>query len=296
MPKRAPVNWDDLRFVAALSRAGSLAKTAQALGVDHTTVGRRVEAAERDLGLRLFTRTSAGYVLTQEGELLIAPLRQVEDAVSSLERGVNAQRGVLEGTVRVTSPETLGISYLSPRLARFGRQYPSLCVEVVPAGAVLDLSRSEAELALRFFRTRHDALVVRNVGEIGYGLYASASYLAKRPIKNPAELSAHALLLPASGVELKWLRQLLPDVKPAFISDVSLALAEAAKADAGVTVLPRYLGDSMPELVHIPMPRPPAETLWLTVHRDLRKTPRVRVLLDFLVAATRADKALLRGT
>src|SRR6185436_8364499 len=137
------MNWDDLRFVAALSRAGSLVKTAAALGVDHTTVGRRIEAVERAIGLRLFTRTASGYLLTREGEQLIAPLRQVEEAVLSLERGVHAQRDALEGTVRVTSPETFGIAYLASRLARFGSQYPALCVELVPAGAVLDLGRSE---------------------------------------------------------------------------------------------------------------------------------------------------------
>jgi DNA-binding transcriptional LysR family regulator len=289
------MNWDDLRFVAALSRAGSLAKTAAALGVDHTTVGRRIEAAERALGLRLFTRAASGYVLTREGEQLIAPLRQVEDAVLALERGVHAQRGALEGKVRVTSPETFGIAYLASRLARFGRQYPALCVELLPAGAVLDLGRSEAELAVRFFRTRHDGLVVRRIGEVGYGLYASAAYLARHPLKGPGELPAHPLLLPTSGVELAWLRQLAPDARPAFVSEVSLVLVEAARADAGVAALPRFLGDTTPGLTHLPMPREPTEPLWLTVHRDLRQTPRVRVLFDFLVGASRADRGLLLG-
>lgn len=289
------MNWDDLRFVAALARGGSLSKTAAALGVDHTTVGRRVEAAERGLGLKLFTRTAAGYVLTREGAQLIAPLRQVEDAVLTLERGVHAQRGALEGTVRVTSPESFGVAYLAARLARFGRQYPALGIELVPAGAVLDLSRSEAELAVRFVRTRHESLVARRIGEVGYGLYASAAYLARHPLKGAGELRAHPLLLPASGVELAWVRQLAPDSRPAFVSDVSLVLAEAAGADAGVAALPRYLGDGAAGLVHLPMPRAPSETLWLTVHRDLRQTPRVRVLFDFLVAAVRTDRELLAG-
>lgn len=289
------MNWDDLRFVAALARGGTLVKTAAALGVDHTTVGRRVEAAERALGLRLFTRTASGYVLTREGERLIAPLRQVEDAVLSLERGVHAHRGVLEGTVRVTSPETFGIAYLASRLSRFGRQYPALCVELLPAGAVLDLSRSEAELAVRTVRTKHESLVVRKIGEVGHGLYASAAYLARHPLRSPGELPAHALLLPSSGVELAWLRQLAPSARPAFVSEVSLALAEAARADAGVAVLPRYLGDTTEGLTHVPMPREPTETLWLTVHRDLRQTPRVRVVLDFLVGAIQADRGLLLG-
>lgn len=291
----APMNWDDLRFVAALSRAGSLAKTATVLGVDHTTVGRRVDAAERALGLRIFARTPAGYILTHDGERLLAPLRHVEDAVLSLERGIHAQRDALQGTVRVTSPETFGSAYLAARLARFGRQYPALCIELVPAGAVLDLSRSEAELAVRCFRTRHAALAVRRVGEFRYGLYASAAYLARRPLKGPSELSAHPLLLPSSGIELTWLRQLVPDARPAFVSEVSLVLAHAASADAGVAVLPRYLGASTAGLVHLPMPHEPTEPLWLTVHRDLRKTPRVRVLFDFLAAAIRADRDLLLG-
>src|SRR5262245_18602365 len=104
------MNWDDLRFVAAVAKLGSLAKAAHALGVDHTTVGRRVVATERALGLNLFTRTQAGYVLTHEGERLVAPLRHVEEAVLSLERSV--QHRSLEGTVRVTSPETFGVAYL----------------------------------------------------------------------------------------------------------------------------------------------------------------------------------------
>lgn len=290
------LNWDDLRHVAALARAGSLLRTGAALGVDHTTVGRRVEAAERALGLRLFTRTAAGYVLTREGEQLIAPLRHVEDAVLTLERSVHAQRGALEGAVRVTSPETFGIAYLAARLARFGRQYPALSVELLPAGAVLDLGRSEAELAVRTFRTRHDALVVRKIGQLSYGLYASATYLARRTIKTPADLPAHPLLLPATGVEPAWLQQLAPGVRPAFVSEVSLALAEAARADAGVAALPRFLGDQTPGLLHIPMPRPPVEPLWLTVHRDLRQTPRVRVLFDFLAATVHTDRDLLAGT
>jgi DNA-binding transcriptional LysR family regulator len=226
---------------------------------------------------------------------LLAPLRQVEDAVLALERGVHAQRGALEGTVRVTSPETFGIAYLAPRLARFGRQYPALCVELLPAGAVLNLHRREAELAVRFVRTPHESLRIRRVGEVRHGFYASAAYLARHPVRGPGELHEHPLLLPASGVELAWLQHLSPCARPAFVSDVSLALAEAAQADAGLAVLPRFLGDRTPGLTHVPMPREPGQPLWLTVHRDLRQTPRVRVLVDFLVDTLRADRDLLLG-
>jgi DNA-binding transcriptional LysR family regulator len=289
------MNWDDLRFVAALARAGTLAKTATALSVDHTTVGRRIDSAERALGLRLFTRSATGYLLTRDGEQLIAPLRQVEEAVLALERNTKPQSNTLTGTVRVTSPETFGIAYLATRLASFGRQHPSLCIELLPSGAMLDLNRSEAELAVRFVRTKHDSLIVRRLGLVTYGLYASAAYLARHPFSEARQIGQHRLLLPASGIELAWLRQFAPDTKPAIISDLSIVLAEAACADAGLAVLPRYLGDSLPGLTYIRIPDEPSEPLWLAVHRDLRKTPRVRALLDFLVATVRADRHLLAG-
>jgi len=290
------MNWDDLRFVAALARAGTLAKAATALGVEHTTVGRRIDSAERALGLRLFTRSMTGYMLTRDGEQLIAPLRQVESAVLALERSTKPQGSTLVGTVRVTAPETFGIAYLASRLARFGSQHPTLCVELHPAGAVLDLNRSEAELAVRFVRTKHESLIVRRLCLVTYGMYASPTYLARHPLSEPGQLSRHRLLLPASGVELAWVRQLDPDSKPVMVSDVSMVLAEAAGADAGIAALPRYLGDTLPGLTRLRIPSEPSETLWLAVHRDLRQTPRVRRLLDFLVQTVRADQPLLAGS
>ena len=110
------MNWDDLRFVLALSKAGSLARAAKELKVDHTTVGRRIEAVEADLGLRLFTRTTTGYVLTAEAERLLPDIEQVEEAVHTLERVVYAQHDSIEGIVRITSGETFGACYLAPRL------------------------------------------------------------------------------------------------------------------------------------------------------------------------------------
>lgn len=290
------MNWDDLRYVVALSQAGSLAKAARALGVDHTTVGRRVEAAERSLGVRLFTRTPSGYLPTADAERLLGPMKQVEEAVLAVERGATAQRDTLEGVVRVTSPETFGVSWLAPVLARFGLEHPGLEVHLVPAGEVLDLGRRQAELAVRFFRSKQASLAVRRAGEVAYGLYASREYLARRPLRSPAELHQHRLLSGVAGdVEAAWLKRLNPAARPAFTSTLSLALLEAAKAAGGVAVLPRYLGEGQPSLQHVPMPEAPTETLWLTVHRDLRQTPRIRALLDHLVKAVADDAPRLNG-
>src|SRR5262245_2254938 len=110
------MNWDDLRFVSSVARHGSLLRASEELRVEHTTVGRRVDAAERSLGAKLFTRGTSGLLLTRDGERLLEPLKQVEDAVSALERRASAHQGELTGTVRITAPETFGVTWLAPRL------------------------------------------------------------------------------------------------------------------------------------------------------------------------------------
>ena len=285
--KHTGLQWDDLRFVLALIEAGSLARAAKTLRVDHTTVGRRVEAAESALGVRLFTRTRAGYVPTPEAKRLSAPMRTVEGAVDSLERVARAGRGGLQGTVRVTSPETLGVAFLAPCLAAFGRKHPGLVIELEPAGAVLDLGRQEAEIAVRPFKSKGENLIVKRVASIGYGLYASHGYLAQQPAFGLETLSDFSFLGPPGAKELEtlWLKKLCPNARLGFVSTLSIALREAARADAGIAILPRYLGDADPSLRYLPMPNEPSESLWLTVHKDLRASPRVRAVLDFLAQA-----------
>lgn len=299
MQESSPLSWDDLRFVLALAEAGSLAKAARRLGVDHTTVGRRITAAETALGARLFTHAPTGYTLTPDGERLLGPIRSVEDAVLAVERAAASGLGGLDGPVRITSPETFGVAYLAPRLAAFGRSHPGLTLELAPSGEVLDLGRREADVAVRFFRSRPQSLVVRRVAEVGYGLYASPDYLAAHPVDGPDDLANHRLLAPPTSptaTDARWLAGLSRGARPAFVSDLTLALIGAAHAHAGVAVLPRYLGDPDPGLTHLPMPDAPVDVVWLTVHQDLKDTPRVRVVLDFLAAAMKDDRALLRGS
>ncbi len=292
------MNWDDLRFVLATVDCGSLLGAAKRLGVDHTTVGRRIDAAEEALGVRLLTRTRRGVVLTAEGTRLLSSLRQVEASVLAVKRDAHAQQEGLTGKVRVTSPETLGAHYLAARLARFQSQHPGLVVELDPCGTVVDLVRHEAEVALRTFRSEHEGLVVREAATITYGVYGSPGYLARRPVVRPVDLREHAVLsIPTSSTELeqRWLARLAPGVAPVFVSPVSSVLKEAALAGAGLAILPCYLADGDDRLRWVPLPDPPSETVWLTVHRDLRRVPRVRAVLDFLADTMRSDAALFRG-
>lgn len=290
------MNWDDLRFVVTVARQGSLVSAARELDVEHTTVGRRVDAAERALNAKLFARSTGGLVLTAEGEHLLESLQRVEDAVSALERRASAERSELHGTVRVTAPETFGATWLAPRLASFSREHPGLHIDLDPSGQVLDLGRRQAEIAVRFFRAKQKALVVRRIADVAHGLYAARSYLSRYPLRTARELKAHPLLsAPPASIEAKWLAKLSGGARPVFTSTLTVALVSAAKTGAGIAVLPRYLGDAEPELKHLPMPDEPSEPLWLTVHRDLRSTPRVRAVLDYLIDAFERDRAALRG-
>lgn len=290
------MNWDDLRFLLAVSEAGSLAQAAKRLEVDHTTVGRRVEAIERTLGLKLFTRTTSGYVRTLDAERLLEPLKRVESAMHDFER-LATSTDALEGPVRVTSPETFGASYLAPRLAQFSHEHPQVRIDLVPSGTVLDLGRREAQLAVRPFRSKQDHLVVQRVGSVSYGLYATHAYVKRRPLRSPDELHHHALFSSVSedDLEARWLKKLDPRARPTFASTLSLALLAAVKTGSGLAVLPCYLGDADPTLTQVRLREPPREDIWLTVHRDLQKTPRVRVLLDFLARTIRGDRLVLEG-
>jgi DNA-binding transcriptional LysR family regulator len=292
------MNWDDLRFVLALCKVGSLARAAKELEVDHTTVGRRIEAIEADLGVRLFTRATTGYVPTAEAERLLPNIQHVEQAVLAIERGAHAQHESLEGSVRITSGETFGICYLAPRLAAFTREHPGLTVELVTGSAILDLGRREADVAVRFFRSRHENLVVRRVAEMAHALYASEEYLGRRPLKKAGDLRDHPILTASPGpgvVEAAWVEKITAGARPAFVSNMTLALVEAARRGAGIAVLPRYLGDRDATLRRVPMPDEPKEGIWITVHRDLKQTRRVRVVLDFLSECLKKDRALLLG-
>jgi len=297
------MDWDDLRYVLAVARAGSLARASKALSVDHTTVGRRVEVAEKALGVRLFARTPGGYIPTADAERLLGEMRAVEDAVITLERSAQARQSGLDGVVRVTAPETFGCAYLAPRLAMLRHEHPRLSVELSSTGAVLDLARREAEVAVRMFRTAHDGLAVRRVGAVRYGLYASREYLQRRPVRGVADLRDHPLLsseAPGRGkkpsaVDARWLARLSHGARPALVCDVSLALYEACRAGAGLAVLPRYLGDRDAGLTHVPMPDPPAEPIWITVHKDMRDVPLVRTVLDHLARCITRDAELLQG-
>jgi DNA-binding transcriptional LysR family regulator len=293
------MNWDDLRYVLALAEAGSLARAARELKVDHTTVGRRIEAIEAELGLKLFTRAASGYTLMTEAQDLLSEIRQVEVSVLAVERAAQGRDRALRGKVRVTASEAFGSRYVAPRLAAFTRKHPEISIDFKSAAHALDLSRREADIAIRFFRSRHAYLVVKRVAEFGYALYASDEYLGRRGMpRKTEELRKHDFILfdlpypePHEGT---WLDDQAKGARVAMTTNSTAVALGAVTGGAGIALLPRFIGDWEPILRRIPMPNEPTLAVWLTIHKDLQHAAPVRSVLDFLSETFRADAHYLR--
>ena len=201
--------------------------------------------------------------------------------------------------MRITSAETFAARWLAPRLATFGRQHPGLSIELATGPNIFDLGRREADVAVRTFRSKHEDLVVVRAAEMAFSLYATEAYLARcRTPTGLDDLRAHELLSvdpKPQAVEAVWIHRVARGARFVFSSNLTMAVLNAALTGAGIAVLPCYIGDAEPTLRRLPMPDEPREGIWITVHRDLKHTRRVRALLDFLSARLKKDRGLLLG-
>jgi DNA-binding transcriptional LysR family regulator len=289
--------WTDLQHVLAVAEHGSLAAAARALGVNHTTVLRRVGAFEKSLGVKLFARSPGGYALTAAGEEIAASARAMQDTVHAIERRVAGRDLRLTGTVRVTTTDTLSVALLPAALTGFAAAHPGIQLEVTTTTAMANLTKRDADVAVRATSNPPENLVGRRVGPIAVAPYATPAYLARTPARRPLE--QHAWLVPddslASTSIARWFARTVA-VTPVLRADTLTALAYAAASGLGVAALPCYLGDTDPRLRRVRGPIAETATeLWVLTHEDLRSTARVRALTDHLVQALGAHRDLLEG-
>lgn len=292
------LDWNDLRFVLAVADEGSLARAARALGVNHTTVLRRIATFEDQLGVRLFERLASGYVATSAGEELAAGARGMRDRVHELERRLVGQDLRLTGSVRVTTTDTLAQAVIPPILADIALGHPGVRLELTTTTAMVSLTKRDADLAVRPTRKPPPNLVGRRVSPVAFALYAAPSYLARVPAKR--DLARHTWLAPddslATTTIARWMARAVPGDQIALRADTLTALAYAAAAGIGVVALPCYLGDSLAQLRRVRGVIPEmASELWVLTHEDLRGTARIRVVNDALVTALVALQPLFAG-
>ena len=275
------LDWDDLRPILAVARGGTLAAAAKGLRIDATTVGRRIQAAETALGVRLFDRIDGRYTATAAGELAIRHGEAIEREVLALEGQVAGQDQSLEGSVRVTSVAMLVNHLLTPCLPTLLAEHPKLRLELTGSNVNLSLTRREADLALRLGRPSDGSDRLRKVGVLDYSVYA-----ARAPSEAAGSLPWLSYDEQLSHVpEAVWLRkQLAAGEAPLVCANQAEALRHLAARGLGRAVLPRLLGEGQEDLRCLSGPEPVVRRdIWLVIHPELRKTARVSAVVDWIL-------------
>lgn len=279
------MEWSDLRIFLAIARAGTLGGGARRLALTQPTMGRRLGALESALGHRLFQRTPAGFVLTDEGSLLLAHAERIEEEALAIERKLAGQAQQLEGALRITSSDWFGTHVLAPVLAEYARLHPGVTLELLTDARFLSLSRREADVAFRIRPFDEGDVVSRKLMHVRYAAYQRKGL----PIPVAGDGTGSALLaLESSFAGLpddSWLPATLPRARIAFRSNSRDVQARLCAQGTGIAVLPVPLGDATPGLTRLDLgTEPPGRDTWIGYHRDLRGLSRLRALLDLVVA------------
>lgn len=270
------MDWSDLRHVLAVARAGTLAAAARRLGVNQTTVARRLRAAERALGAPLFERRAGALAATAAGESAIARAARIEQEVEALAAGSRRETAGATGLVRVTTVPVLANRLLIPALPKLFAAHPGLRLELVAEPRNLNLTRREADIALRLARPDSGAALTRRIGRLDYAVYAPRRRGGERlPWITYEEGLRH---LP----QARWVAAAGGEEAPLFVNDAEAMLA-ALQAGLGKALLPCFVGDGEPRLRRLPGPKAVlSRPLWLLVHRDLRAQLRIAAAIAWL--------------
>jgi DNA-binding transcriptional LysR family regulator len=288
------IDWDDLRFFLAVVRQGNLSAAAGELHVAQSTVGRRLASLETSLGVRLLHRTPNGYAPTLAGQEVRAHAERLEAEMLTLERNVGGRDTRLAGLVRVTCAETVASHILGPSFASLHVQHPDILIELIPNPRQLSLSMREADISVRLARPDQHDLIVRRIGTLTFGLYASPGYLAKHgPLNLGDGCFGHHMITQSEDIQdatrTAWLADLAPRARVALHTSSHEAAVSAAAQDGGLACLARFRADQEAGLHRVQLPCPvPSAAIWLVVHRDNRNMPRIRVALTHITECFRA--------
>ena len=295
----AALAWDDLRLIGAVAEAGTLPAAALRLGLAHSTVFRRLRTIEAAVGCPLFERHGAALVATGAGEDLAQLARRVGEDVGAVTRRLAGQAPLPHGEVRVATNDSLLMHLLLPLFASFRAACPSVRLEIVVGNPAANLSRRDADVAIRAADKPPETLVGRKAARIAWALYGRRDAFAGAVPDEAALLARDWLSLGEGLGQMKvarWLESRVPPERIGLRVDSVLALAGAVEAGLGLAHLPCFVGDARPALRRLAEPEPEfAADLWLLTHPDLRGAARVRVLLDHLAAGIAAERARIEG-
>lgn len=288
------MDWDDLRYVLAVARSGSALRAAKDLGVNQTTVLRKLDALEAMVGACLFERRKSGQVPTKAGRLVVAAAERMEEEARVLKNALAAQRRTLAGSVRLTTSEGLAGRLVSPCMRAFHALYPGVLVELITSDERLDVARGEADVALRASsRPEGAGIVARRMPDIDWTIYCSRAYAAEHGVPGCRDaIRGHDIVgLEGRMAELPgwlWLKASAPDAVVRFRSTSFMSAVSNLRAGLGLGALPTIIGDAEPDLLRCFAPPPELRAeLWLIVREELKAEHHVRALTEFMAGFIR---------
>lgn len=286
-------HWDDYRLILAVHRTGSVRGAAKALGVNHATVSRRLAQLPNRNGMQPFERVTGGYQATEAGKLMVAAAEQIETILLTTERQRRASVTELAGPIRLSLPTMIAQTLLLDAIAEFSRQYPYIQLQIDTSLGFADLDRSEADVVVRGSAEPGDHLVGQRLFP-----YAVCGYCAPDYLKQTAPADRRWLRYTGGHRFTDWIaRSPYPEAPIAMQVDDLIVLQRAAAAGHGMIRTACYMADTDPALMRIPGTEPEAaRDLWVLTHPDLKRRPRIRHLMQFLIAKLRQQQPLITGT
>ena len=287
------MNWDDLRLFLAVARTGSISGAARQLGVQHSTVSRRIRQFETKLGSRLLERKTGRYELTQAGE-------NVKEASARIEREVLGVDGALlgkdtqqVGPLKVAALNNMASSVLMPMFASFNRNRPQVELHIIVSNIDASLSQREADVAIRLTNTPIDTLIGKRMVTVASCIYGSRTYLEQLREQGG---EPKWIGVDCCGFHKTWTKQLSSGQSYNFYSDDTLLTHSAIREGMGVSILPCFMGDTDPLLERYGDPDPAYNLgLWVLLHPDLKRTARILAFRDHMEQAINEQKDLFEG-
>lgn len=294
----SPTSWDDFRLVKAIADQQSLVGAAESLGLNHSTVFRRLGALEETLKTRIFERSRNGYTPTAAGERMVALANQMSNEINSFELKCAGRDVQPSGELRVTTNDTMLIHLLTPIFAGFTKAYPEIRLDIVVSNTALNLSKRDADIAIRATPSPPETLVGRNIGVIAWAEYA-ANELVKSgqvPPRHEARWVGYSDNL-AGLMANRQLEHKFDSKQIVYRVNTVLGLAEAIAANIGLGYLPCIIGDRAQGISRISEPfNEPASHLWLLTHPELRDAARVRAFMTYVGTELNKQRKALDGT
>ena len=276
-------NWDDARFVLALSREGTIRAAAKSLSVNHTTVSRRIAAMEKQLSAKLFEQTSQGYVLTASGQIIVQAAESMEDLVHGSQQQIEGADKELSGDVYIHIPDVFD-DWVGEQLAPFSKLHPSLRMHIISDTAVANLAKREADIALRFTDSPPEDMVGQKVCKMPVALYKNVDF----EFDPNSDLSTYPWVrwsdvFSGSRVE-KWTSKKSKDTTNVTRVSTYGTLNSMIRHGAGIGLLSPWFAENDPKLVRLtPVIEKLLMDVWVLIHPDLRGVKRIKAIKDLLI-------------